>query len=127
MDLLLDTHSVIWFITENNQLSTKAKRLIEEPSNICYVSIASFWEMGIKYSLGKLQLNTNLNHIFELIDQSGFTILPIKTSHILMNSTLQFHHRDPFDRLIIAQAKNEGLTLISKDRMFKNYGENLVW
>ncbi|MEK6480577.1 type II toxin-antitoxin system VapC family toxin [Catalinimonas sp. 4WD22] len=127
MNLLVDTHAVIWFITEDDQLPINVKKLIEDATNTCFVSIASLWEMGIKYSLGKLDLKADLKRIFELIDQSGLTILPITPTHILTNSSLNFHHRDPFDRLIIAQAKSEGLTLISKDDEFKDYNINLIW
>ena len=127
MNLLIDTHAVIWFITEDDQLPDHAKALIEEANNTCFVSIASLWEMAIKYSLGKLDLKADLKRIFELIDQSGLTILPITPAHILTNSVLDFHHRDPFDRLMIAQAKSEGLTLISKDKEFYNYNINLIW
>ena len=102
MNLLLDTHTTIWFITEDKILPINVKTLIEDITNTCFVSIASLWEMGIKHSLGKLDLKVDFMRIFELIDQSGLTILPITTNHILTNTTLEFHHRDPFDRLIIA-------------------------
>jgi PIN domain nuclease of toxin-antitoxin system len=127
MKLLIDTHVAIWFITEDKQLPKKVKTLIEDSTNECFVSIASLWEMGIKYSLGKLDLKADLKKIFELIDQSGLTLMPITTTHILTNSVLDFHHRDPFDRLIIAQAKSEGFTLVSKDEMFKDYNINWIW
>ncbi len=127
MNLLLDTHTAIWFITEDKTLPTNVKALIEDATNTCFVSIASLWEMGIKYSLGKLDLKADLKRIFELIDQSGLTILPITANHILTNTTLDFHHRDPFDRLIIAQARSEGLTVMSKDGVFKDYNIDLIW
>ena len=127
MNLLIDTHAVIWFITEDDQLPVKVKKLIENPENICFVSIASLWEIGIKYALGKLDLNADLEKIFELINQSGLTILPITTTHILASTKLDFHHRDPFDRLIIAQAQSEELPLISKDKQFKSYNIKLIW
>lgn len=127
MNLLIDTHAVIWFITEDDQLPTHIKELIEDSDNTCFVSIVSLWEMGIKYSLDKLDLKADLKKIFELIDQSGLMILPITPTHILTNSALEFHHRDPFDRLIIAQARSEGLSLISKDGEFKDYNINLLW
>jgi len=127
MNLLIDTHALIWFITEDDQLPIKVKELIEDATNTCFVSIASLWEIGIKYSLGKLDLKADLKKIFELIEQSGLTLLPITTTHILTNTALDFHHRDPFDRLIIAQTKSEGLTLISKDGVFKDYNINLIW
>lgn len=127
MNLLLDTHAVIWFITEDDQLPIRIKELIEDTTNTCFVSIASLWELGIKHSLGKLDLKADIKKIFELISQSGLTILPITATHILTNTTLPFHHRDPFDRLIIAQAKSEGLKLISKDGQFKVYNINMAW
>ncbi|MCA1752806.1 MAG: type II toxin-antitoxin system VapC family toxin [Flavobacteriales bacterium] len=87
MKLLIDTHAVIWFITEDKELPRKVKSIIEDRENSCYVSIASLWEMGIKYALGRLELKPNLKKIFELIDDSGITILPITSAHILRGST----------------------------------------
>jgi PIN domain nuclease of toxin-antitoxin system len=127
MNLLVDTHAVIWFITEDKRLSKKAWDLISDSENNCFVSIASLWEMGIKHSLERLDLNVNLQRIFELIDQSGFVLMPVTPAHILTNATLYFHHRDPFDRLMIAQAKTEGLYLVSKDQMFKDYPITVLW
>lgn len=127
MNLLIDTHAIIWFITEDDRLPIKMKELIEDATNTCFVSIASLWEMSIKYSLGKLDLKTDLKRIFEIISQSGLLILPITTTHILTTTSLDFHHRDPVDRLMIAQTKSEGLTLLSKDGVFKEYNINLVW
>lgn len=83
--------------------------------------------MGIKHSLGKLKLKAELKRIFELFFESGLILLPITPDHILTNALLQFYHRDPFDRLIIAQAKREGYSIISKDREFENYDVNLIW
>lgn len=127
MNLLLDTHAAIWFITEDDRLPIKAKVHIENPDNPCFVSIASFWEMAIKHSLGKLVLKSDLNDVFHLVDSSGLSLLPITTTHILTSSTLPFHHRDPFDRLIIAQAKSEGLTVLIKDLEFAKYDIDLLW
>ncbi|NGP88329.1 type II toxin-antitoxin system VapC family toxin [Fodinibius halophilus] len=127
MDVIVDTHAAIWFITDNKQLPESSKKIIEEPKNNCYVSIATLWEMGIKYSLGKLKLKAELKRIFELFFESGFLLLPITPDHILTNASLAFHHRDPFDRLIIAQAKREGYALISKDAEFDKYDVNLIW
>jgi PIN domain nuclease of toxin-antitoxin system len=127
MNILIDTHALIWFITDHQELPHSAKRRIEDLENNCFVSVASLWEMGIKYALGKLSLKADLERIFELIEQSGVAVLPITSAHILTSTTLEFHHRDPFDRLIIAQAKREGLTLISKDSIFKDYEINVLW
>lgn len=127
MKLLLDTHTAIWFVTDSKELPKSAKQLIENPDNHCFISIATLWEMGIKYSLGKLKLKSELNKIFELFFESGLILIPITPDHILTNTTLPFQHRDPFDRLIISQAKREGYTIITKDVAFENYDVNLVW
>jgi len=127
MDVIVDTHAAIWFITDNKRLPKSSKEIMEDAKNNCYVSIATLWEMGIKYSLGKLKLKAELKRIFELFFESGFLFLPITPDHILTNASLSFHHRDPFDRLIIAQAKREGYALISKDAEFDKYDVNLIW
>jgi PIN domain nuclease of toxin-antitoxin system len=127
MKLLLDTHVVIWFITDDAKLPLETKNLICSSENTCFVSIASFWEIGIKYALGRLSLRAELSKIFEIIYDSGFLLLPIAPEHILTNALLPFHHRDPFDRLIIAQGKREGYTVISKDGYFNRYDINLLW
>ncbi len=127
MDLLIDTHAVIWFITDDKLLSRKAKNAIEDPNNICFVSTASLWEMSIKHSLGKLKLNENLESMFMLIEQSGFQLLPIFPNHLLKNARLESYHRDPFDRLIIAQAITENFTIITKDALFSAYRVDLLW
>ena len=127
MDAILDTHAAIWFVTDDDQLPEYSKKIIEDIQNNCFVSIATLWEMGIKYSLDKLKLKAELERIFEIFFESGFKLLPIIPEHILTNTTLPFHHRDPFDRLIIAQAKREGYTIISKDAEFDKYDVNLVW
>ncbi len=127
MKLLLDTLAVIWLITGDSKLPKKTRELIENQDNTSFVSIASLWEMGIKHSLGKLNLKTNLSEMFDLIDRSGLNLLPITPSQILTNTTLDFHNRDSFDRLIIGQAKSEGFTVVSKDGLFINYKIKLLW
>lgn len=127
MNIILDTHAAIWFISDDDQLTSFSKDAIQAPENNCYVSIATLWEMGIKYSLGKLELKAELGKIFELFFESGLLLLPITPQHILTNTMLPFHHRDPFDRLIIAQAHREGFTVISKDSAFHKYDVNIIW
>jgi len=127
MNLLVDTHALIWFITDNNKLPINTKKFIESNDNDCYVSIATFWEIGIKNSIGRLDLNSDLQKIFQLIEESGFDILPITTNHILQNADLELYHQDPFDRIIIAQAIVEKMTIITKDTQFKNYNIPIVW
>jgi PIN domain nuclease of toxin-antitoxin system len=128
MELLLDTHTVIWFITEDDHLPLKTKMIIEDFNNNCYVSIASLWEMAIKNSLGRLDLNEDLEKIFQIIEETEFELLPITTTQILMNAKLKYHHHhDPFDRMIIAQALHENLTIVSKDKQFDEYDVPLIW
>ena len=127
MNLLLDTHVLIWFLNGDNNLSKKAKSAIENSSNSKMISIVSIWEMAIKISLGKLKLPNGLNQFLELIEDNGFDILPITLKHTIELSTLEFIHRDPFDRLLIAQSKTDSLVLVTKDRFIKQYSVKTLW
>ncbi len=127
MNLLIDTHALIWFITDNDKLPFKTKQIIENKENNCYVSIATYWEIGIKNSIGRLDLKSDLETIFEIIEESGFETLPITTNQILRNAKLEFHHQDPFDRIIIAQSLTEKMTIITKDSQFENYNVPIIW
>jgi PIN domain nuclease of toxin-antitoxin system len=113
MDLILDTHTFIWFVNDDKNLTTKARGAIENPSNFSYISIASLWEMAIKISLGKLEIRYPFEEILTQIYENGFEILPITFEHTLVISELPFYHRDPFDRLIVTQAMIEGMTIIT--------------
>ncbi|WP_017307235.1 type II toxin-antitoxin system VapC family toxin [Spirulina subsalsa] len=128
MKLLLDTHIFIWLIDGNSNLSQTAKQAIEDQKNTLHLSIASLWEITIKTSLGKLELAIPLEQILmNYILPSGIEILPIYLPHLLTLKTLPFHHRDPFDRLLIAQAKSETFALVSEDRIFKQYDVEIFW
>lgn len=127
MNLLIDTHALIWFINDNEKLPSKTKQIIENKDNDIYVSIASYWEIGIKKSIGRLDLNSDLETVFKIIEETGFETLPITTNQILKNSGLKFHHQDPFDRIIIAQAMMEEMAIITKDSQFKNYNIPTIW
>lgn len=127
MNLLIDTHALIWFITDNDKLPFKTKQIIENKENNCYVSIATYWEIGIKNSIGRLVLKSDLKTIFEIIEETGFETLPITTNQILRNAKLEFHHQDPFDRIIIAQSLTEKMTIITKDSQFENYNVPIIW
>jgi PIN domain nuclease of toxin-antitoxin system len=124
---LLDTHTLIWFINGDPELSRTARTAIESENTINFVSIASLWEMAIKISLGKLELKTPFNQIGRQIEENGFEVLPITFEDTLTLSVLPFHHRDPFDRIIIVQSFNNGLRLISRDKNFELYRANTVW
>src|SRR5262249_7089883 len=106
MKLLLDTHAFLWFINDSAELSNNSKNLIEDVDNEVLLSVASLWEMAIKISLGKLTLAKSLNaFLSEQLVANGITLLNISVAHASEVAVLPFHHRDPFDRLLIAQAK----------------------
>jgi PIN domain nuclease of toxin-antitoxin system len=127
MDLLLDTHSLIWFLNGDEKLSIKAKNAIEDPNNSKIVSIASIWEIAIKISLDKFRFKKGLKHFLNMIEDNGFEILPITFEHALIVSTLEFIHRDPFDRLLIAQCLNDKLFIVTKDNNIKRYNIKTIW
>lgn len=128
MDYLLDTHSFLWFINGDEQLSARAKEAISDPDAIKYISIVSFWEIAIKINLGKLHLEMTYPELRQQVVLNGFDVLPITFEHTAKLTTLKLHHRDPFDRLIISQAQSENLILISKDEHFSKYEQlKLLW
>jgi PIN domain nuclease of toxin-antitoxin system len=128
MRVLLDTHVLIWLVEGDKNLSTVARSAIEDEENSLYLSIASLWEITIKLSLGKLDLQLSVDEMVEsFLIPGGIQILQIETSHLSILRDLPLYHRDPFDRLIIAQAKSEKMTLISADGVFDKYGVDLLW
>jgi PIN domain nuclease of toxin-antitoxin system len=128
MTLLLDTHTLLWFLTNDSSLSARARAAIEDPANVSHVSAASLWEVAIKFALGKLKLPAPYADIFPgQLELNGFVLLPITPTHCATLLGLPFHHRDPFDRLLLAQAKAEGMTLVTDDGQFGPYGVPLIW
>ncbi len=127
MNLLLDTHALIWFGENDLQLSKRASQAIESSGNTIYVSLASLWEMAIKRSLGKLQLNQSLKDIINALEANGFELLAVSTAHVLQVETLPFLHRDPFDRILIAQTLSEDFTIVSNEVLFDSYGVRRIW
>jgi PIN domain nuclease of toxin-antitoxin system len=122
MRFLLDTHAFLWFVRNDSQLSQKALQLIVEPAHDILISPASYWEIAIKVSLGKYQIPGSFQVWMEQqIAANAFQILPITIAHAATVTTLPFHHRDPFDRLLIAQALTEQIAIISADRVFDSY------
>lgn len=126
MRLLIDTHILIWFLEGNTLLSKSHRQTIADPNNNVFVSIVSLWEMAIKISVGKLSLANPLADVFKQIKLENIEILPIAPEHILQVSVLPFHHRDPFDRLIISQAQIENLFVITNDTIFGDYGISIL-
>jgi PIN domain nuclease of toxin-antitoxin system len=127
MDLLLDAHAVLWFLNGDDNLSNDARQAIEETSRAKFVSIATIWEIAIKISLKKLEIPNGLKYFVKLIADNGFEILPISLEHSLIVSSLEFIHRDPFDRLLVAQAKSESLTIVTKDSYICKYNVKVLW
>ena len=116
MNLLLDTHTLIWFTEDAPSLSGSAKEAIEDPGNTSLYNVASIWEMTIRLRLGKLVMSRELDAGFqELLESNGFDTLPVTFAHASGVARLPLHHRDPFDRLLVAQAKEEGLAVVSSD------------
>ena len=128
MRYLLDTNALLWFLAGDKKLSGRARQLVEDPSNEKFLSIVSLWEVAIKVRLEKLELDKPFEQVFpERLDFNGIQILDITVDSLITLTTLPFHHRDPFDRLIIAQGLVEGLPIISVDTVFDAYGINREW
>jgi len=123
MKTLLDTHALLWWLADDPALSVEARTIISSTKNIIFVSSASIWEISIKKNLGKLIAPDDLEIA---ISDSGFQTLNIAPSHAHFAGSLPRHHEDPFDRMLIAQAKLEDLTLITHDKRFKNYEIPLI-
>jgi PIN domain nuclease of toxin-antitoxin system len=124
---LLDTHALLWFIQDDPQLSNRARVIITTDTNQLYLSVASLWEITIKLNIGKLTIGHTIDEIYRLLKQLNIEVLPIGQSDLEQYLTLPLHHRDPFDRLLIAQAIAQGLTLVSADNAFGAYSVQQLW
>lgn len=128
MRLLLDTHTFIWYVTDNPRLSAHVKLLIEDENNEKLVSIASIWEMAIKHSIGRLNFTLPfMEFVRQQLTVSNIGLLEINIQHIEVVASLPLHHRDPFDRLIIAQSMAEQIPILSVDAIFDAYAIARVW
>ncbi|MEO0109084.1 MAG: type II toxin-antitoxin system VapC family toxin [candidate division WOR-3 bacterium] len=127
MKLLLDTHAFLWFVTGDDRLSRRARRALEADEAEPVLSAASVWEMAIKARLGRLGLPTTVEDYVAEKVASGILILPVEWTHAAVVEQLPFHHRDPFDRLLLAQASVENLPVISGDSVFRRYGVKVIW
>jgi PIN domain nuclease of toxin-antitoxin system len=126
MKLLLDTHILLWFQAGDPALPKETEQAIRSEANEAYVSMVSFWEIGLKHSIGKLPLRMTLDAFFNTITEASFQILAVEQPHIVAASALPLHHRDPFDRMLIGQAKHEGMQLITLDAQFQAYDVPLI-
>jgi PIN domain nuclease of toxin-antitoxin system len=128
MKLLLDTHTFLWFIEGNLNLSKAARSLIEDEGNQRFLSIASLWEMAIKVSMNKLTLQTAFTSlVMQQVYGNAIEVLEICPAQLDVLAKMPFHHKDPFDRLIIAQSIAESIAVISKDSEFGKYPVTLLW
>ena len=128
MKVLLDTHALLWFIWGDSKLGLAAREAIEAPSSRRMLSVASLWEMAVKVSLGKLEVELPLHQLVSRhVLGNGIEVLPISVAHLDELIELPLHHHDPFDRLILAQARVEGATVITKDEKFSQYRVATRW
>ena len=128
MRLLLDTHAFLWFVMGDARLSDIARNAIEDVANDKFVSAGSLWEIAIKNSLGRLILDAPYETLIPgQLHVNGFVLLPIEVAHAARLVKLPFHHRDPFDRLLIAQAAVEAMPIVGLDRAFDLYGVKWMW
>jgi PIN domain nuclease of toxin-antitoxin system len=128
MRLLLDSHAFLWYVLNDSQLSAAAQHLIDDPANDVFVSPASYWEIAIKVGLGKLVLHAPYDDFMQKgIVGNDFEILHIEPKHTSILTTLPLHHRDPFDRLLIAQAMVEAIPIVGKDAASDAYGIARLW
>lgn len=124
MQCLLDTPVLLWWLGDSSQLSSKAKKCIIDGENDIYLSSVSIWEMRVKESLGKLSMPKKL---LAVVQKQGILSLEMTWGHADAVKTLPYHHKDPFDRLLVAQAQVEGLSIVTKDEMIKKYGVATIW
>lgn len=122
MNCLLDTHALLWFLDGDSRLSSTARQIIEDLDSSMWASIASLWEIAIKLSIGKLHLTQPFDALQNELDRNVIGLLPLVFEHTNRVSDQPFHHRDPFDRILIAQAMTENLVVIGRDASFDAYG-----
>ena len=128
MRLLLDTHAFLWWVEGTPPVGRRARTALANPDNEVLVSLASCWELAIKLSLGKLRLAHRLDRFIpEQLRLNGFSLLEVRLVHVVRVADLPFRHRDPFDRLLVSQALEENLTIVSADRVFRRYGVAVMW
>lgn len=125
--LLLDTHTFLWYFQDDRRLSLETIELLENPENNLYLSIVSLWEIAIKINIGKLHLECTFQELLTLLDRFNIKVLPITVLNIESYLSLPLHHRDPFDRILVAQVMNHSLILISCDIVFDAYSIQRAW
>jgi PIN domain nuclease of toxin-antitoxin system len=127
MKLLLDTHAFLWLVAGDRRLSPTARRVLAAPKAQPLLSLASVWELAIKSSLGRLTLPEPLDTYLAKKFSTNLRLLSVDLSHVVAVERLPFHHQDPFDRLLVAQALSERLPIVTRDREIRKYGVEVVW
>jgi PIN domain nuclease of toxin-antitoxin system len=122
---LLDTHALVWSLAKPGRLPKSVREIVEDPANDVFASAASAWEIGIKAALGKIQFPLAI--LDKAVSEAGFVELPVSLRHAMAIRDLPMHHRDPFDRLLVAQALREGLVLLTRDEVLSSYGVRTFW
>lgn len=125
--ILLDSHALLWWLENDGRLSDGAREVIEDPANQVLVSAGSLWEIAIKHHAGKLKAPNLVDNFQKELDEEGFVELPILAKHAIRAAFLPAHHRDPFDRLLIAQSEMENAPIVSRDSKFDDYGIPRIW
>jgi PIN domain nuclease of toxin-antitoxin system len=128
MRVLLDTHTLVWALAEPERLSLRARATLADQATVVFVSLTSAWELAILQSIDRVRLTVPLATLFtEGLAALRFHLLPIRLPHVFGVAELPWHHRDPFDRLLVATAREERLTVVSADRELKRYGVSVLW
>ena len=127
MNILLDTHTILWFLNGDEKLPKTTREIIYNAEYTKYVSIASLWEIALKWSKGKLELDGGIDNLLENIDDNGFLLLTITSQHIQAVTKLPFIHLDPFDRVLIAQAISEDMSIVTVDADILRYDIKHIW
>ena len=128
MKLLLDTHVAIWLSNKPEKLSGKVKALLLDNENTLYISVVSAWKVAIKASIGKLpEFDGGVKEFLTEMEENPVVLLPVEKQHVVTVETLPFHHRDPFDRLLVAVAKTEGMTILTADENIYKYNAPWIW
>jgi PIN domain nuclease of toxin-antitoxin system len=128
MNLLVDSHAIVWAMLDDHRLSPRARRALRTGGERLHVSIVSFWELSLKIALGKLRtITSSIAYLRDECHQHGIQIVPLRVEHILRAESLPLHHRDPFDRMLIAQALHEDLTILTNDTHFRSYPVKVLW
>jgi len=127
MNYLLDTHAIIWLVKDSDKMPQKLKEIVKDPRNNIAICTISFWEIAIKMSIGKMEKNIDLNNVISELRKNGFDFFQIEYEYLKGLSKLPFIHKDPFDRLIIATAIAENMTIISVDENIQKYDVSWIW